>query len=389
VIGPSDASRFALSNNSHQANVEMLALISSLVWFYLFFAHGKFWKSGPELAPATPEEFPDVDIIVPARDEAETIRPVIASLLAQDYSGSFRVILVDDNSTDGTATIAGMAPKLNLICGQPKPLGWSGKLWALNQGIQVSSAPVLLFADADVIHDPRHLSSLVARLLHPRVELASELVRLNCSSPAERGLVPAFVYFFQMLYPFAKVNNPLSAVAAAAGGTILVRRTALDKIGGLNAMKNALIDDVKLAQLVKTVGPIYLGHSGLASSIRRYSKFSEIWRMISRTAFTQLHYSATFLSIAVIGLTVIFLVPAWEVIFGHGWRFTLGITSAGLAAISFMPTLARYKQNKLLALAMPLIALFYMAATVGSALNYWFGTGAIWKSRGYGPDNRT
>jgi hopene-associated glycosyltransferase HpnB len=367
----------------------VLAVISSLVWLYLFFAHGKFWQSGPELAPATPEESPDVDIIVPARDEAESIRPVIASLLSQDYPGNFRVFLVDDNSADGTAALAGTAPHLKVIYGQPKPVEWSGKLWALNQGLKVSSAPILLFTDADVVHDPRHLSSLVARLLHPRVELVSELVRLHCSSRAERGLVPAFVYFFQMLYPFSKVNNPLSAVAAAAGGTILIRRTALERIGGLDAMRSALIDDVRLAQLVKTIGPIYLGHSGLAYSIRHYSKLGDIWRMISRTAFTQLRYSAAFLSIAMIALTEIFLVPAWEVLFGHGWTLIFGISAIVLAAISFVPTLGRYNQNKLLALALPLMALFYMAATVGSALNYWFGRGASWKSRDYGADNRT
>jgi hopene-associated glycosyltransferase HpnB len=368
---------------------EVLALISSLIWLYLFFAHGRFWQSGPELAPAIPQDPPDVDIIVPARDEAETIRPVIASLLSQDYPGNFRVILVDDNSTDGTAALAGTAPNLNVIYGEPKPPEWSGKLWALSQGLQVSSAPIFLFTDADIVHDPRHLSSLVARLLQPRLELVSEMVRLNCSSPAERGLVPAFVYFFQMLYPFARVNSPSSAVAAAAGGTILIRRTALDRIGGLHAMKNALIDDVRLAQLVKTIGPIYLGHSGLAASIRRYSKFSDVWRMISRTAFTQLSYSAVLLSIAIVGLTVIFLVPAWAVLFAHGWTLRFGIAAVALAAISFMPTLGRYNQNKFLALALPLMTLFYMAATVGSALNYWFGRGAIWKSRGYGADDPT
>ena len=366
----------------------MLAFISLSIWVYLFFAHGRFWRSEPELAPALPGEYPDVDIIVPARDEAEFIRPVIGSLLSQDYSGNFRVILVDDNSTDGTAALAGTAPKLNIICAQEKPLEWSGKLWALSQGVQESTAPILLFADADVVHDPQHLSTLVARLLHPPMELVSEMVRLNCKSVAERGLVPAFVYFFQMLYPFAKVNDPSSAAAAAAGGTILIRRRALDKIGGLDVMKDALIDDVRLAQLVKTIGPIYLGHSGLACSVRRYPKFSDIWQMISRTAFTQLRYSVALLGIAMIGLAVIFLVPGWEILFGHGWRFTSGICATMLSAMSFAPTLGRYKQNKLLALALPLIALFYMAATVGSALNYWFGRGAIWKSRGYGIDNR-
>lgn len=366
----------------------MLAFISLSIWLYLLFAHGRFWQSGPELPPALPGEYPDVDIIVPARDEAEFIRPVIASLLSQEYSGNFRVILVDDNSTDGTAALAGTAPKLNIVCGQDKPIEWSGKLWALSQGVKVSSAPILLFTDADVVHDPRHLSTLVARLLRPQVELVSEMVQLNCKSVAERVLVPAFVYFFQMLYPFAKVNDASSAVAAAAGGTILVRRRALDGIGGLDAMKDALIDDVRLAQLVKTIGPIYLGHSGLAASVRRYPRFSDIWQMISRTAFTQLRYSAALLGIALIGLTTIFLVPAWEVLFGHGWRLTFGFCATLLAAMSFVPTLGRFKQNRLLALALPLIALFYMAATVGSALNYWFGRGAVWKSRGYGIDNR-
>jgi hopene-associated glycosyltransferase HpnB len=365
----------------------MLALLALLIWLYLFFAHGNFWKSGPELAAATPSEFPDVDIIIPARDEAQTIGAVIASLLAQEYSGRFRVTLVDDSSSDGTAAIVARVPSLLVICGQPKPSGWSGKLWALSQGIAASSAPVLLFADADVVHDPRHLSSLVSRLLQPRVEMVSEMVRLNCTSAAERALVPAFVYFFQMLYPFAKVNDASTAVAAAAGGTVLIRREALERMGGIEAIRTALIDDVALAKAVKRSGPIYLGHSGLASSIRRYPAFTDIWRMISRTAFTQLRYSALFLALALTALTLIWLVPAWEILFGHGWRFVLGLAAFVLAAISYMPTLARYGQNRSLSLALPLIALFYMAATLGSALHYWFGSGAAWKNRAYGAGN--
>src|SRR5262249_14632246 len=156
------------------------------------------------------------------------------------------------------------------------------------QGVAATSAPVLLLTDADVLHDPRHLSSLVARLLQARVVMVSEMVRLNCTSIAERALVPAFVYFFQMLYPFASVNNPRSRVAAAAGGTVLLRREALERIGGIEAIRHALIDDVTLAKAVKSVGPIYLGHSGLATSIRPYPHFADIWRMVSRTAFTQL-----------------------------------------------------------------------------------------------------
>src|ERR1700753_1739538 len=245
----------------------MIVLLSLVIWLYLVLLHGRFWSSGPELRAVTltgPAELPDIDIIVPARDEVETIGPVIASLVAQDYPGNFRVILVDDNSTDGTAAAAGSSARLQILRGQPKPSGWSGKLWAVSQGVAASSAEVLLLTDADIVHDPRHLSTLVARLREPRVELVSEMVRLNCTSLAERALVPAFVYFFQMLYPFAGVNDPRSRVAAAAGGTVLVRRDTLERIGGIDAIKDALIDDVSLAKAIKKVGPVYLGHSGLA-----------------------------------------------------------------------------------------------------------------------------
>jgi hopene-associated glycosyltransferase HpnB len=366
----------------------LIALPALLIWLYLFFAHGNFWASGPELAPAVPAEFPDVDVIVPARDEAATIGPVIASLLAQDYAGNYRVTLVDDNSTDGTAALAGAAPNLRVISGEPKPAGWSGKLWALRQGITASNAPVLLFADADIVHDPRHLSSLVARLMHPPVAMVSEMVRLNCTSVAERALVPAFVYFFQMLYPFARVNDPRSSVAAAAGGTVLLRREALERIGGIDAIKAALIDDVTLAKAVKASAgsPIYLGHSGLATSVRPYPGFRDLWQMIARTAFTQLRYSALLLALTLAGLTLVWLVPVAEIIFGHGWGFASGLAAFSLAALSYLPTLARYRQNRLWSLALPLIALFYMAATFGSALHYWLGTGTSWKSRVYGAE---
>ncbi|MDE8349164.1 MAG: glycosyltransferase [Acidocella sp.] len=366
----------------------MIAFLALCVWVYLVFGHGRFWESLPELPPALPAELPAVDIIVPARDEAETIAPVIASLLAQDYAGEFRVILVDDHSTDGTAAKAGTAAKLTVMTAAEKPREWSGKLWALSQGVERSTAPVLLFADADIVHDPRHLSSLVARLVSPlegaRVDMVSEMVRLNCESLAERALVPAFVYFFQMLYPFVKVNDPLSATAAAAGGTVLIRREALARIGGINAIKSALIDDVALAKAVKQAGPIYLGHSGLAASIRPYPKFNDIFKMVSRTAFTQLRYSAWVLAGTLLGLALVWLVPAFEVLFGHGGRFICGLVAYGLAGVSYMPTLSRYGQNRLWALTLPLIALFYMVATLSSALDYWRGIGARWKNRDYG-----
>jgi len=361
----------------------MLALLSLAIWLYLLCAHGRFWGAGPELLPAVPTQCPPVDIIVPARDEAATIGPVIASLLAQDYAGTFRVILVDDDSADGTAAQAGTAPKLQILSGQPKPAVWSGKLWALAQGVAVSSAPWLLFTDADIVHDRRHLAALVAGAQQYGVGLLSEMVRLNCTSLAERALVPAFVYFFQMLYPFARVNDPRSRVAAAAGGTVLIRRETLERSGGIEAIRGALIDDIALATLVKPIAPIFLAHSSLATSIRPYPRFVDLWQMIARTAFSQLRYSALFLAGTIAALTIVWLVPAAEALTGHGFDRSCGLLACALAAVSYLPTLRRYRRSRLWALALPLVALFYMAATLDSARNYWFGRGARWKRRAY------
>src|ERR1700761_7501200 len=214
--------------------------------------------------------------------------------------------------------------------------------------------------------------------------MVSEMVRLNCTSLAERALVPAFVYFFQMLYPFARVNNPRSDVAAAAGGTVLIRREVLERIGGIEKIRNALIDDVTLAKAVKQAGSLYLGHSNLATSVRPYPFFGDIWRMVARTAFTQLRYSPLMLLLTLVGLTLVWLVPIGTALFSDGWPRICGITTFVLSVGSYMPTLVRYGRSRLWALTLPLIALFYMAATVGSAFNYWFGTGSTWKNRAYG-----
>ena len=364
----------------------MIVFLALLAWLYLIFLHGRFWESGPALQPARPLTAPDVDIIVPARDEAATIGPVIASLLAQDYAGKFRIILVDDNSTDGTAMAAGLHQRLTIITGTPKPAGWAGKLWALAQGVAASTATLLLFTDADITHDPRHLATLVSRLNTPRADMVSEMVRLHCTSWPERLLIPAFVYFFQMLYPFAQVNDPRARRAAAAGGVVLLRREALSRAGGLEAIKSALIDDVALARAMKKSGTIFLGHSTLAQSIRPYPKTADIWAMVTRSAFTQLNYSALLLAGTILGLIFIWLVAPCAIIFsGIGsWRFFLGLSTYGIGALSFFPTLQRYNQPKYLALLLPGIAVFYMAATIASAVQHWRGTGTKWKSRTYG-----
>jgi len=236
---------------------------------------------------------------------------------------------------------------LRVISGTRKPPAWSGKLWAVSQGVACADAALLLLTDADIVHDPRHLATLVARLNSPRVDMVSEMVRLNCASRAERWLVPAFVYFFQMLYPFARVNDPNSTLAAAAGGTVLIRREALERIGGIESIKGALIDDVTLAKAVKRGGSIYLGHSGLAVSVRRYPRVADLWDMITRTAFTQLRYSVPLLALTLIGLALVWWVPLAAALFGGGWPRAGGLAAFTLGALSFVPTLRRYPAQSL------------------------------------------
>jgi hopene-associated glycosyltransferase HpnB len=371
--------------------VTALATISLLAWIYLVFLHGGFWRDGERLAPVADAQgaTPDVTVVVPARDEAAMIRPVMASLLAQDYAGRLRIVLVDDNSTDGTAAAARAVPdpqaRLTVLAGAVRPAGWAGKLWAVHQGVAASDSALLLLTDADIVHDPAHVSALVAQAERTGADMVSEMVALNCDSLAERALVPAFVYLFALLYPFSRTNDPKSASAAAAGGTILIRRSALARIGGIAAISGALIDDVALARRVKPGGRIWLGHSRLARSIRPYPGFADIWRMVARSAYVQLKYSPLLLVLTTLGLGLVFLVPPAAALFGHAW---LGLAGTGLAAWvlmagSFVPTLRRFGLSPLWAPALPAIVCFYMAATMGAAFDHHRGRGVVWKDRAY------
>jgi hopene-associated glycosyltransferase HpnB len=364
----------------------VLAIIALLIWVYLIFGHGRYWQSGPVLPVAVPEVAPSVAVVIPARDEAPLIAATLRSLLAQDYPGPFQVILVDDNSTDGTGDIARAIgdARVTVITGAPRPSGWSGKLWAVSQGVAAAgNADLLLLTDADIVHEPGHLSSLVAWIERHTLDLVSEMVKLACDSPAERALVPAFVYFFQLLYPFAWVNDGLKRTAAAAGGTILIRQRAMQRIGGVESVRGALIDDVALAAAVKKGGRIWLGHAELARSVRPYPAFGDIWQMIARTAFVQLRYSLVLLFGTTLGMALVWLVPPAAALFGHGWAFWCGLAAWVLLSASYFPTLTRFRRSPLWALFLPLIAAFYMAATIGSALNHFLGTGVAWKGRAY------
>ena len=363
-----------------------LTAISALIWVYLLLFHGRFWQTGPVLTARVPSSRPVVAIVVPARDEAETIDAVLRSLLAQDFPQAFRVILVDDNSTDGTGDIARSIadPRLTVVPGAPRPAGWSGKLWAVSQGVaRAGDATMILLTDADIVHRPQHLATLVARAERGDLDMVSEMVELACESWAERALVPAFVFFFQLLYPFDWVNDSLRPTAAAAGGTILIRTRALDRIGGVEAVRGALIDDVALATAVKRGGRIWLGHSALARSVRPYPGVADIWRMVARTAYVQLRFSPFILLGTTLGMALTWLLPPAAALFGSGLVRGLGLATWAMLAGSYLPTLRRFGRSYFWAPFLPLVATFYMAATIGSAVNHYRGRGVAWKGRAY------
>jgi hopene-associated glycosyltransferase HpnB len=365
-----------------------LAALALAVWVYLLLGHGRFWQAGPTLPPDRPlAPAPSVAVVVPARDEVGSIGRCLRSLLAQDYAGPYRVVLVDDGSQDGTGEVAAgfSDDRLTVMPGAERPVGWSGKLWALSQGIAlVEEAEWLLLTDADIEHRPEHVATLVAKAEADGLDLVSEMVALNCESLAERALVPAFVFFFALLYPFALVNDAGSRVAAAAGGTVLIRAAALRRIGGIAAMRGALIDDVTLAGLVKRGGRIWLGHSQLAASIRPYPHAGDVWRMVARTAYVQLRFSPWLLAGTVLAMGLVWVVPVVAVLAGHGAARVAGALGWAAMMVAYVPTLRRFGVSVVWAGFLPVVAVFYTAATVGSAVDYWRGRGVVWKRRSYG-----
>lgn len=376
-----------------------LVLLSAFIWFGLIFFHGRFWQAGPILHPASPgtapaDIMPDVTVVIPARDEAESIEVALSSLLSQEYAGRLSLILVNDRSEDATSTLARALPdphsRLTVLDGADPQPGWSGKLWAVAQGVaearrqQEGNSGYILLTDADIIHAPEHIATLVAKAQTDTLHMVSEMVELQCNSLAERALVPAFVFFFALLYPFAQVNNPKSRTAGAAGGTILIRRDMLAEIGWIEALKGALIDDCTLAACVKQAGGrLYLGHSCLARSIRPYPHARDVWHMIARTAFVQLRYSPLLLVLTVLAMGVVWVAPGLVALFGHGLTRWVGLATWLVSIGSFVPTLRRFRLSPLWAFTLPLVAIFYTAATIGSAVNHYRGRGVIWKNRAY------
>jgi hopene-associated glycosyltransferase HpnB len=322
-----------------------------------------------------------VTAVIPARNEAAVVAQSISSLAGQIYPGEFRVVLVDDDSIDGTADIARRADtsgRLTIIRAAPLPSGWTGKLWAVSQGVEHAGAPdYLLLTDADIVHPPENLAALVARA-ESGYDLVSYMAKLQCCSLAERALIPAFVFFFFLLYPPSWIRDPKHKTAGAAGGCILIRREMLERIGGIAAISSELIDDCALARAVKDAGGrVWLGLSEHTLSVRDYATFGEIGRMISRTAFTQLGYSALLLAGTVIGLAFAYLLPVALTIEGQ----PLGLLAWLLMSICYWPALRFYGRSLAWAPMLPLVAAFYMGCTVYSAVQYWQGNGGVWKGR--------
>jgi hopene-associated glycosyltransferase HpnB len=378
---------------------DLVASMVLAIWLYLLAARGAFWLAAErDEEPAAWDgpadgSWPAITAVIPARDEAECVGETITSLLRQDYPGAFAVILVDDQSRDGTAQVAiaaaaarGATDRLTVLPGRALPGGWTGKLWAQHQGVELAGqaappATYLLFTDADIVYAPDALKSLVARAQTDGTVLTSLMAKLRCESFAERAFVPAFIFFFQMLYPFSWVNDPRRATAGAAGGCMLVRRSALAEAGGMAAIRDALIDDCALAKALKAHGPISLALTERVRSIRGYPDVASIRRMVSRTAYAQLRYSPLLLVGTVLGLALTYLAPVALAIFGGGLAQYFGIVTWLLMAFALRPTLRFYGRSALWGLALPAIAAIYMAFTVDSAYQHARGRGGMWKGR--------
>ncbi|MFI1716581.1 glycosyltransferase [Streptomyces litmocidini] len=376
------------------------SIVSLAVWFWLLLGQGFFWRTDqrlPRERPPSPERWPRVAVVVPARDEAEVLPMSLPSLLTQDYPGEAEVFLVDDGSTDGTGKLAGELagrdgglPLTVVSPGEPEP-GWTGKLWALRHGMALARArgpEFLLLTDADIAHEPDSLRRLVAAAVGNDLDLVSQMARLRVASAWERLVVPAFVYFFAQLYPFRWINRARPLATAAAGGCVLLRTETAVAADVPEAIRQAVIDDVSLARAVRRAGGrIWLGLAERVDSVRPYPGLGELWRMVARSAYAQLRHNPLLLVGTVAGLALVYLVPPVALVAGVRGGDAVAAWAGGAAwavmAGTYVPMLRYYRQPLWLAPLLPFTAFLYLLMTVDSAVRHHRGRGAAWKGRTY------
>ncbi|MFG3280994.1 glycosyltransferase [Streptomyces sp. NPDC048111] len=392
-----------------------IAVVSLVVWLWLLLGQGFFWRTDQRLPPlADLTDWPDVAVVVPARDEAEVLPLSLPSLLGQDYPGRAEIFLVDDGSSDGTGALAraladrhGGLPLTVVAPGEPEP-GWTGKLWALRQGMALarSGGPgadpargeegglegrrpeYFLLTDADIAHGAGSLRGLVAAARGGGFDLVSQMARLRVASGWERLIVPAFVYFFAQLYPFRWINARRPRATAAAGGCVLLRAQAAERARVPEAVRQAVIDDVSVARAVRrSGGRVWLGLAEQVDSVRPYPRLADLWRMVSRSAYAQLRHNPLVLAGTVAGLALVYLAPPLTLISGLASGSWGAAWAGGLAwlvmAGTYLPMLRHYRQPLALAPALPFTALLYLLMTVDSAVQHYRGRGAAWKGRTY------
>jgi hopene-associated glycosyltransferase HpnB len=410
--------------------------LAAAAWSYLLVGHGGYWRTDQRLPAAAgePGRWPSVVAVVPARDEAAILPATLPTLLAQDYPGVFSVVLVDDDSSDGTFQVAaalgraasnedgaagvgsgaagvgsgaagGKRPPrpgqvLQVVSGTRTPAGWAGKVWAMAQGVQAAGdADYVLFTDADIAYRPGSLAALVRAAETDNRALVSQMALLRADTGWERILVPAFVYFFAQLYPFRRVNRPGARGGAAAGGCMLIRRRDLAAAGGLDRIRDALIDDVALGHLMKSspAAPrCWLGLTTDITSLRPYPQLSDLWNMVARSAYTQLRYSPAAIAGTVIGLLWLYILPPAAALgglaglvagggAGFGWLAAAGLAGWTAMAVTYLPMLRLYRLSPLRAPSLPLIAAMYAVMTADSARRHHVGRGGEWKGRPHGP----
>jgi hopene-associated glycosyltransferase HpnB len=393
----------------------VLTTVAAAAWLYLLALHGGYWRTGHRLPPGPPGPLPAVTVVIPARNEADMLPGCLPSLLSQDYSGPLKVIVVDDDSSDGTAKVAVAigdaaaaadlpAAELTVVATRPAPPGWAGKVWAMAEGVRAAGpgAEYILFTDADIAYAPGALTRLARSAAAGDFAMVSQMALLRSASRWEKLLIPAFVYFFAQLYPFPRVSRPRARTAAAAGGCMLVRADALTAAGGLSRISGARIDDVALGRLLKHAGGhCWLGLTTEVTSERPYGRLAEIWDMVARSAYTQLHYSLAATIAVVLGLAWLYLLPPAAAVTGlvvlatstsavsglARWLTDAGLVGWLVMALTYLPMVRLYRLSPLRAASLPLVAAMYAAMTVDSALRHLRGRGGEWKGRLIQPGN--